>query len=188
MIIMLSKLSLSQSKIFFRQVTCTSCKFVYHTYHSAITIEGAIFLNSTVTIKSLLWFFLNNFFVMLFDYLWRGFSTAIAYFNGVLLRILCNLLEQWKWFSVKFTNIFATLIDTSKFISGLNQMILRCPFCLTFFCSRLRRGYFSYVVCPHFFSVSSCYNLVFPNISALNEFRDNLSLIICVSYFFFICG
>ena len=30
------------------------------------------------------------------------------------------MLERWKCFSIKFKNIFATLIDTSKLDGGLN--------------------------------------------------------------------
>ena len=66
-------------------------------------------------------------------------------------------------------------------------MILRCRFLLTLFCSWLGGVYVSFVVCPHFFSASSYSNLVLLNISALKEFRDNLSLIIFVSCFL-ICG
>ena len=36
------------------------------------------------------------------------------------LKILCYLLERWKCFSIKFKNIFATLVDTSKLDGGLN--------------------------------------------------------------------
>ena len=100
---------------------------------------------------------------------------------------MCNLLERGKCFSIKFKNIFATLVDTSKLNGGLNQMILRCRFLLTLFCSWLGGVYVSFVVCPHFFSASSYSNLVLLNISALEEFRDNLSLIIFVSCFL-ICG
>ena len=88
-------------------------------------------------------------------------------------------------FSIKFKNIFATLVDTSN--DGLNQMILRCRFLLTLFCSWIGVVYVSIVVCPHFSSASSYSNLVLLNISALEEFRDNLSLIIFVSCFL-ICG
>ena len=95
-----------------------------------------------------------------------------------LLKILCNLLERGKRFSIKFKNIFATLVDTSKLNGGLNQMILRCRFLLTLFCSWLGGVYVSFVVCPHFFSAFSYFNLVLLNLSALEEFRDNLSLII----------
>ena len=104
-----------------------------------------------------------------------------------LLKILCNLLERGNCFSIKFKNIFARLVDTSKLNGGLNQMILRCRFLLTLFCSWLGGVYVSFVVCPHFFSASSYSNLVLLNISALEEFRDNLSLIIFVSCFL-ICG
>ena len=124
------ELSFSQSKIYFRVTVCC-CTFVYHAFLSAITIERTICLNSTVTLKSLLCFFLNNLFVMPFDYLRHVLSTAIAYFNGFLLKILCNLLERGKCFSIKFKTIFATLVDTSKLNGQLNQMILRCRFLLT---------------------------------------------------------
>ena len=66
-------------------------------------------------------------------------------------------------------------------------MILRCSFRLTLFCSGLGGVYISFVVYPHFFSASSYSNLMLLNISALEEFRDNLSLIIFVSCFL-ICG
>ena len=62
----LFKLSFSQS--FFRVTGCC-CTFVYHSFLSAVTVEEAICLNSTVTIKSLLCFFLNNLFVRSFDFL-----------------------------------------------------------------------------------------------------------------------
>ena len=101
---------------------------------------------------------------------------------------MCNLLERGKFFSTKFKNIFATLVDTSKLNGGLNQMILRCRFFLTLFCSWLGGVYVSFVQCPHFFSVSSYSNLVLLNISALEEFRENLSLIIFVSCFSICCG
>ena len=80
------KLSFSQSKIDFFRVTGYCCTFVYHAFFSAITIEGTICLNSTVTRESLLCFFLSNLFVMPFDYLWHVLSTAIAYFNGVFVK------------------------------------------------------------------------------------------------------
>ena len=66
-------------------------------------------------------------------------------------------------------------------------MILRCSFRLTLFFSGLGGVYVSFVVYPHFFSASSYSNLMLLNISALDEFRDNLSLIIFVSCFL-ICG
>ena len=88
---------------------------------------------------------------------------------------------------MKFKNIFAMLVDTSKLNGGLNQMILRCRFLLTLFCSWLGGVYVSFNVCPHFFSASWYSNLVFLNISALEEFRDNLSLTIFVSCHL-ICG
>ena len=91
------------------------------------------------------------------------------------------------FFSIKSKNISATLDGTSKLNDGLNQTILRCPFLLMLFCSWLGRAYVSFVACPHFFSASSYSNLVLLNISALEEFRDNLSLIIFVSCFL-ICG
>ena len=100
---------------------------------------------------------------------------------------MCNLLEWEKGFSIKFDNIFVTLVDTSKLIDGLIQMVLRCLFLLTLFCSWLGGVYVSIVVCPQFFSASSYSNLVLLNISALEEFCDNLSLIIFVICFL-ICG
>ena len=51
-----------------------------------------------------------------------------------LLKILRNLIELDKCFSIKFKNIFATVDDTSKLNGGLNQMILRCRFRLALFC------------------------------------------------------
>ena len=75
------ELSFSQSKIYFFSVTGCCCTFVYHTFPSAITIEGTLCLNSTITLESLLCFFLSNLFVMPFDYLWHVLGTAIAYFN-----------------------------------------------------------------------------------------------------------
>ena len=63
------KLSFSQSKIYFFQVTGCYCTFVYHTFLSAITIKGAICLNSIVTLESLLCSFRNILFVMPSDYL-----------------------------------------------------------------------------------------------------------------------
>ena len=54
---------------------------------SATAIEGTICLNSTVTIESPLFFFLNNLFVMSFDYLSHVLSTTIAYFNGVFVKV-----------------------------------------------------------------------------------------------------
>ena len=66
-------------------------------------------------------------------------------------------------------------------------MILRCSFRLTLFCSGLGWVYVSFVVYPHFFSASSYSNLMLLNLSALEEFHDNLSLIIFVSCFL-ICG
>ena len=100
---------------------------------------------------------------------------------------MCNLLERGKCFSIKFKNIFATLVDTSKLNGGLNQMILRCRFLATLFCSWLGGVYVSFVVCLHFFNPSSYSNLVLLNISTLEESRDNPSLIIFVSCFL-ICG
>ena len=50
-ILLLFKFSLSQSKIYFFRVTECCCTFVYQTFLSAISIEWAICLNSTVTIK-----------------------------------------------------------------------------------------------------------------------------------------
>ena len=104
-----------------------------------------------------------------------------------MLKIFCNLLERGKCFSMKFKNIFDMLVDTSKLNGGLNQMTLRCRFLLTLFCSWLGGVYVSFIVCPHFFSASWYSNLVFLNISALEEFRGNLSLIIFVSCHL-ICG
>ena len=75
----------------------------------------------------------------------------------------------------------------SKLIDGLIQMVLRCLFLLTLFCSWLGGVYVCIVVCPQFFRASSYSNLVLLNISALEEFCDNLSLIIFVSCFL-ICG
>ena len=66
-------------------------------------------------------------------------------------------------------------------------MILRCRFLLTLFCSWLGGVYVSFLVCPHFFSASSCSNLVLLNTSALEEFHGILSLIIFVNCFL-ICG
>ena len=100
---------------------------------------------------------------------------------------MCNLLERGKCFSIKFKNIFVTLVDTSKLNGGLNQMILRCRFLATLFCSWLGGVYVSFVVCLHFFNPSSYSNLVLLNISTLEESRDNLSLITFVSCFL-ICG
>ena len=71
------KLSFSQSKVYFFRVTGCRCTFVYHTFLSTIAIEETGCLNSTVTIKSLLCFFLNNLFVMSFDYFWHVLSTTI---------------------------------------------------------------------------------------------------------------
>ena len=62
-------------------------------------------------------------------------------------------------------------------------MILRWRFRLALFCSWLGGVYVSFVLCPHFFSASSYSNLVLLNTSALEEFRDNLLLIIFVSCF-----
>ena len=127
------ELSFIQSKIYIFRVIGCCCTFVYHAFLSAITIEGTICLNSTVTLESLLCFFLNNLFVIPFDYLSHVLSTALTVF---LLKILCNLQgRSGKCFSIKFKNIFATLVDTSKLNGGLNQMILHCRFVLTLFCS-----------------------------------------------------
>ena len=104
-----------------------------------------------------------------------------------MLNILCNGLERGKCFSIKFKNISATLVGTSKLNGGLNQMILRFPFLLMLFCSWLGGVYVSFVVCPNFLSNSSYSNLVLLNISALKQFRDSLSVIIFVSCFV-ICG
>ena len=92
-----------------------------------------------------------------------------------------------KCFSIQFKNIFATLVDTSKLNGGLNQMILRCRFCLALFCLWLVGVFDRFIVCPHYFSASSYSNLVLLNISALEEFRDNLSLIIFVLLFLLEC-
>ena len=81
----LFKLSFSQSKINFFRVTGCCCTFLYHTFLSAVTAEGAICLNSTVTIKSLLCFFLNNLFVRSFDFMWHVLITSI---KGVYKRCL----------------------------------------------------------------------------------------------------
>ena len=124
---------------------------------SAIIIAGTICLNSTVTLESLLCFFQNNLFVMPFDYLWHVLSTAIDYLTLFLLKILCNLLEWGKCFSIKFKNNFAMLVDTSKLNNGSNQMILHCCFLLTLFCSWLGGGggggYRLVLLCVHIFSV-----------------------------------
>ena len=110
-------------------------------------------------------------------------STTIAYFKGVLLKILYSLLQRGKCFSIKFRNIFATLVDKSKLSGGLNQKTLRCRFRLVLFRSRLGGVYCSFVVCPDFFSASSYSYLVMLNLSAPEEFRDNLSLIILLVVF-----
>ena len=146
---MLFKLSLIQSKRYFFRVTGCCCTFVYCTFISAITIKGTICFKSTVTIKRLLCLFLINIFVLSFDCLWHVLSITITYLTVFLLKILYNLLERGKYFSNKFENIFATLINTSKLNGGLNQMILRCNFCLALFCSWLGWVYVSFVVCPH---------------------------------------
>ena len=88
-----------------------------------------------------------------------------------------------KCFSIKIKNIFATLIDTSKLNGGLNQMILRCRFCLALFCLWLVGVFDRFIACSHYFSAYSYSNLVLLNISALEEFRKNLSLIIFVLIF-----
>ena len=75
------------------------------------------------------------------------------------------------------------LTDTSKLRGGLNQKTLRCRFRLALFRSRLGGVYFSFVVCPDFFSASSYSDLVMLDLSALEEFRDNLSLIIFLVVF-----
>ena len=62
-------------------------------------------------------------------------------------------------------------------------MILRCRFCLALFCSWLGGLYVSFVVCLHFFSTSSYSDLVLLYISALEEFYDNVLLIVFVSWF-----
>ena len=48
------ELSFSQYKIYCFRVAACCCTFVYHAFLSAITIEGTICLNYTVTLQSLL--------------------------------------------------------------------------------------------------------------------------------------
>ena len=79
------KLSFSQFEICFFRVAGFCCTFVYHGFLSAITIKGTICLNSTVKLESLFCFFLNNLFLVPFEYLLYVLSTAIAYFNVCIL-------------------------------------------------------------------------------------------------------
>ena len=170
------KLSFSQSKIYFFLVTGCCSTFVYNTFFSAIAIQGTIYFNSTVTITSLLCYFLNNLFVMSFDYLWHVLSTTIAY-SAFSLKILCNLLERAKCLSIKFKNIFSALVDTEKLTGELNQMILCCCFRFALSYSWLIGVYISFIVCHIFSVLFHIVILELLNISALEEFRDNLALI-----------
>ena len=83
---LLFKLFFSQSKLYFFRVRLLLYIFVYHAFISAITIDGTIYLNFTVTFKSPLCFFLKNLFVMPFDYLWHVLSTTIVCFNGIFVK------------------------------------------------------------------------------------------------------
>ena len=161
------KLSFNQSKIYFFLATGCCSTFVYNTFFSAIAIQGTIYFNSTVTITSLLF--------------WHVLSTTIAlsfeYNLAVSLEILCNLLEWAKCLSIKFKNIFSTLVDTEKLTGGLNQMNLCCCFRFALSYSWLIGVYVSFIVCHIFSVLFHILILELLNISALEEFRDNLALI-----------
>ena len=74
--------------------------------HSVLTLQ----LHSRVSCVSF-WtiFFLCP--LIICDMFWVQLLLTLTVF---LLKILCNLLELGKCFSIKFQNAFATLVDTSK--------------------------------------------------------------------------
>ena len=93
-----------------------------------------------------------------------------------LLKILCNLLERGKCFSIKFKNIFATLVDTSKLNGGLNQMILRFHFRLPLFCSKLNGGLNQMILRFHFRLALFCSKLNGGLNQMILRFRFRLAL------------
>ena len=87
------------------------------------------------------------------------------------------MLEREKCLSIKFKNIFSTLVDTEKLTGELNQMILCCCFRFALSYSWLIGVYVSFIVCHIFSVLFHIVILELLNISALEEFRDNLALI-----------
>ena len=106
------------------------------------------------------------------------------------LQILGNLFSWGKCVPINYKNIFATFVFTFKLKGGLNQIIF-CVLLLVLFCLSflvlLGCVHFSFALWPHFFSASSWSGFDCSNISALEEFLDNFSLMVWVRCFI-ICG
>ena len=120
---LLFELSFSQSKIYFFPVTGCCCTFAYHPFLSAITNERKICLNSTVTLESLLCFFLNNLFVNsknVYLGLTEGAFKKQRYFDHVnlLKRILC---QQYYTFKLFMGNEKKKTCSTSSYMGSLTN-------------------------------------------------------------------
>ena len=89
-VLLLFKLSLSQSKIYFFQVTGCCCTFIYDTFLCAITIEEVICLNSAI--KSLLCLFSTIFLLcplIICDLFWVQLWLTLKVFSLKIFCIIC---------------------------------------------------------------------------------------------------
>ena len=98
------------------------------------------------------------------------------------LKILCNLFARGKCASFNCKNLFATFIFIFKLKVGLNQVIFRV-FLLLLFCCKFGCLYCCFALQPHFFGALSQSGCDYLNILALEEYLDNLPLIVWVRWF-----
>ena len=135
------KFSFSQSKICFFE----SHVVAVHMYITHFFLQSPLRWQSVVTLQfqsrvscASFWTIFLLCPLIICDKFWVQLKLTLMVF---LLKILCSLLEPGKCFSIKFRNIFATLVDTSKVHCVLNQMILRCRFRLALFFDKQEKIY-----------------------------------------------
>ena len=103
------------------------------------------------------------------------------------LNVLCNRWERGKCLSTNFKNILAIFFDTFWLYGGLNQIIFLCLLIVFLLVGAVESLEVCSVLKPLLLNASSYWCFDSLKISLLDEFLDNLSLMVVLSCFK-ICG